>query len=90
MPDILAPSAARNSMSGSVGGDGYDIIQDTSAHTGNWKEIYFFNDTVFAVLTDANGVGTVTTVTFIQGTKITGRFTAITLTSGQVLAIRGA
>ena len=72
-----------------IGQLGWDIIQDTAAHTGSWVKILFLQDTVFAVLTDPSGGGVVTTLTYPQGTEITGNFTAITLTSGQIHATRG-
>ena len=72
-----------------IGQLGWDIIQDTNAHTGSWTKILCLQDTVFAVLTDPNGSGDPTTVIYPQGTEIVGNFTAITLTSGQIHATRG-
>jgi hypothetical protein len=70
---------------------GSQVIYDTAAYIGKWAKILFLDDTVFAVLTDEGGgiTGDVTQVTYPQGKEITGRFTAITLTSGKIHATKG-
>lgn len=72
------------------------VINDTTAVTGRFAGVYVVSDTVFSVLTDsaANTKGRYITAT---GTAVKAgafirpfadcEFTAITLTSGQVVAI---
>lgn len=91
-----SPISAERGQLGSV------IINDTTAVTGNFGEIHCLAATVFALLTSgklADGTTACTTAsdagtlanamgTMAAGTTIKGLFTAITLTSGKVIAYK--
>jgi len=63
------------------------LITDTNAATGNWCAIQIVENTIFATLTGTLTVqGGLVGETLVAGTLIYGNFTAITLTSGCVLA----
>ena len=69
-----------------IGEYGSVLITNTDAVTGNFAQIQILADTVFDTLT-----GTMTAVhgslpTFHDGDWLFGNFTAITLTSGGVIA----
>lgn len=67
---------------------GSTAFADTTARTGTWFAVTVIEDAVFAIITDATRTGTadLTGVTFSAGTTIYGSFTAITLTSGTIIA----
>ena len=78
---------AQQMLARPAGGDGLLTISDTTARTGlNVYAITPVTDTVFAVLTGATGftVTGKTGRTCPAGIPIFGRFTAITLTSGEI------
>ncbi len=67
-----------------------DIIDDTSAHTGNWAAIFALADTTFSTLTDSTiKSGTMAGKTLYAGYLYLGDITAITLSSGTVIAYGG-
>ena len=78
----------------SLGQLGSAFYADTNAHTGDWGIIYCITDCAFTTLTSgklANGTttcmsGTLSSITLKAGMSIYGRFTAITLASGSVIA----
>lgn len=75
------------------GEGGATNIDDTSARTGVWDVIDVITTTTFSVLTEqasqAAAAGTVKTgKAWPAGAKLYGKFTAITLTSGWVVAYR--
>ena len=74
----------------SLGQNGATLESGTTSVTGKFFCIFFIEDTVFASLTnDPAWTGdAITTVTFLAGTYIYGRFTAFQLTSGAVLAYK--
>lgn len=72
-----------------LGQRGWTYIGDTDSHSGVWVKIIFLTDTVFTTLTDANGSGTLTGVTFPAGREIVGNFTVIDLASGSIWALKG-
>ena len=94
---MLSQSAPISAFLGQLGSK---IIYDTTACTGTWGEVYALADAVFTTLisgnlangttmcTTASGAGTLATAvgTLKTGTYIRGYFTAITLTSGTVIA----
>jgi hypothetical protein len=70
------------------GGQGHELIADTSTHTGDWVVIEFLSDTVFASLKGRGLVGTYTGRTFLAGTSMSNGlgYTEIDLASGAILA----
>jgi hypothetical protein len=64
--------------------NGGQVINNTSPVTGNWTEIRVITATVFTTLT--GNVTNVGSTSFPVGAVISGRFTAITLASGSVVA----
>lgn len=80
-----------------LGGKGFEYISNTAAHTPPAGQVYIclhlLTDTIFAAIaTDASApiVGTVTGLTFLAGTVLYGKFSSLTLTSGSLLAYKGA
>lgn len=77
-----------------MGQKGADWIDNTSARTGDWVCVIALVDAVFTTLTPddntpykVNGtVGNLNGKALPKGVAIFGRFTAITLTSGTVVA----
>lgn len=72
------------------GEGGWELISDTVARTGMGVDtIDCIDDTVFAVLTAPGKRATsnaVTGVTFPAGTRLFAHVTALTLTSGRIIA----
>jgi hypothetical protein len=64
--------------------NGGQVINNTSPVTGNWTEIRVITATVFTTLT--GNVTNVGSTSFPVGAVISGRFTAITLASGSIVA----
>lgn len=79
-----------------IGQLGSDFIADTNAHTGDWGIIYCLAACTFTTLTSgvlADGVtavmsGTLNQITLSPGMLIYGRFSAITLASGKIIAYK--
>lgn len=68
----------------------HDYFADTAAHTGyNWNKITAMKDSVFSALTAANITGSLSSMELKAGQSIEGRFTGLTLSSGQVMCRRG-
>lgn len=77
----------------SMGANGADWIDDTEEHIGDWHAITAFQTSVFDALEGeelySNGqLGTFSTRTLPVGMTVYGRFTKITLTSGEVYAVK--
>ena len=77
------------------GQHGSDYYGDTNAHTGTWGRIYCVTACGFTTLTSgvfADGTavmtGTLSGITLVAGQEIRGLFTAITLSSGKVIAYK--
>ena len=69
-----------------LGTNGGDYIADTGAHTGTWNGgIYIVAEATFGVLT-GNVSGA--TTTFPANATIKGKFTAITLSGGSIIAYK--
>lgn len=68
--------------------NGGQVIADTTAVTGNWIEIRVLTTAVFTTLT--GNLTNVGSTSFPAGTVLNGRFTAITLASGSVVAYHTA
>lgn len=64
--------------------NGGQVINNTSPVTGNWTEIRVITATVFTTLT--GNVTNVGSTSFPVGAVLNGRFTAITLASGSIVA----
>jgi hypothetical protein len=64
--------------------NGGQVINNTTPVTGNWTEIRVITATVFTTLT--GNVTNVGSTSFPVGAVISGRFTAITLASGSIVA----
>jgi hypothetical protein len=64
--------------------NGGQVINNTTPVTGNWTEIRVITATVFTTLT--GNVTNVGSTSFPVGAVINGRFTAITLASGSIVA----
>jgi len=73
-----------------LGQNGSDLVEDTTAMTGNWFAIQIIEEAQFATLTDASMTvtGTLGSVTWPAGLLTFGAFTAFTLSSGAVQAYR--
>jgi len=80
-----------DSATGQAGGR---IISDAATHTPDdyivWFAIYIITDTVFDAGTASNLNGTITGITYSAGFTLYGRFTAIQLVSGDVVAYEKA
>jgi len=79
-----------NQLISPLGEHGSTIIEDTEAHAGTWFAIQMIEDTLFAALA-AEGMevhDSIAGLTFKTGMIIFGTFTAITLTSGAVIAYK--
>ena len=66
--------------------NGGQVINNTTPVTGNWTEIRVITATVFTSLTGSPGITNVGSTSFPVGTVLNGRFTAITLASGSIVA----
>lgn len=68
----------------------YGLVYEsgTTALTGVFFKIHCITETTFDTLTGNQSGDAMTGVAFAAGTIIYGRFTAITLTSGSILAYR--
>ena len=66
--------------------DGSELINDTSAHTGNYGSIIFLEDTVFTTLT-GNHTGW-SGVTYPSGLVLNGQFSEIELASGSIIVYK--
>ena len=75
----------RNSTVQQSGEYGGRYESSTTARTGDWTEIQIVTDAIFSLIT-SNITSLPTAVTFSEGTRINGVFTAFTLTSGSVIA----
>lgn len=82
--------------SAALGGFGFEVIDDTAAHAAPagqcFVALHCLTDTVFAAFTataDAPITGTFVGATHDKGFWLFGKFTSITLTSGDVYAYRG-
>jgi hypothetical protein len=64
--------------------NGGQVINNTTPVTGNWTEIRVITATVFTTLT--GNVTNVGSTSFPVGAVLSGRFTAITLASGSIVA----
>jgi len=92
-PNSSDVESIKNKLGISLGENGAELIKDTTAHTGTFKAIQIIGDAVFSVLTSA-GITTDGSVlaigsdygTVSAGVVLYGTFTAITLTSGIVIA----
>jgi len=64
------------------------VINDTTATTGNFGAIQVINDAVFTLLTapEYTNPADLYVITIAAGTVLYGRFTAVTLASGVVIA----
>jgi hypothetical protein len=70
-----------------LGQYGFDWICDTGVEIGKWDALYATTDTIFNTLTGSYTLhGTLPTLA--AGELVRGRFTAITLTSGTLIAYR--
>ncbi len=94
MSSLLQQSASEAILS-QAGLKGGVIITDTSVITGNFRIIQVLADTVFTTLTanhTTNGDSTQSVAadygTLLSGMVIFGKFTAITLASGRVIAYK--
>lgn len=68
------------------GEGGFVRINDTSTHGGVFDSIQANADTVIAALVAPNCSGDLTAIPMPAGAIIQGKFTSITLTSGDVMA----
>jgi len=76
-------------QAGGVGAVGFELITDTSAHTGRFFRLYALEATVVNTATVQNASGnTFSAVPIPAGGAIDGLFTSVTLTSGKVVAYK--
>jgi hypothetical protein len=74
---------------GGAGQVGFELITDTSAHTGRFFRLYALEATVINTATVQNASGnTFSAVPIPAGGAIDGLFTSVTLTSGKVVAYK--
>jgi hypothetical protein len=70
-------------------GAGFELITDTTAHTGRFFRLYALEASVISAATVENGSGnSFTAVPLPAGGSIDGVFTSVTLTSGKVVAYK--
>lgn len=68
---------------------GFDVITDTSAHSGNWGIFHALEDTVISAITFTTPTtGSITGRTIKGGDRVYGYFNSIKLTSGSGIAYR--
>lgn len=78
-----------NEIAGGVGQVGFELITDTSAHTGRFFRLYALEASVINTATVQNASGnTFSAVPIPAGGAIDGLFTSVTLTSGKVVAYK--
>ena len=70
-------------LSGELGGQ---YITDTTAYTGDWICIQAITATTFTTLTSTSITGALASISLAAGATLNGRFSAITLASGSVIA----
>ena len=68
---------------------GFEYISDTAAHTGRFKRLVAFEDSVIASAVVLNQSGnTFTSVPLKAGDSVEAVFTSVTLTSGKIAAYK--
>lgn len=77
--------AANVNIGNLAGQNGGTYIADTADYTGDWFGIYVIANTTFSTLT-SNIANLPNNLSLTAGQAIYGRFTAITLASGSVVA----
>lgn len=94
MASLLEQQSADLTLTG-FGQKGGILLTDTTAITGEFRTIVALTDCVFSVLTTnytKNGTVTATTGadwgTLYEGSMISGKITAVTLTSGKLLLVK--
>ena len=81
----FAVKEAGNLLLGQVG---FEVIDDTSAHAGEYYAIKAVNANA-VIATGVSALGdNLSAVTLLEGDLLYGNFTSITLTSGEVLAYK--
>ena len=70
-------------LSGELGGQ---YITGTGANTGDWICIQAITATTFTTLMSTSITGALASITLAAGATLHGKFTAITLASGSVIA----
>lgn len=82
----------RDIMENSMGYNGAEFISDTVKHTADYMytTLHLLADTVISQIDGGITGNTFTGVVLSEGTILYGRFKSITLTSGKVLAYKGA
>ena len=75
-----------NKIKNLKGESGGVYIADTTVRNGTFDSITALEATVIASLTSSNITGTLTAVPLPAGATLFGEFTAVTLTSGKVVA----
>jgi|TARA_R100000049_G_C1890021_1_gene43417 hypothetical protein len=89
MADIGRYSVKQSGNLG-LGQGGFNSITDANLHSGNWvafKAVH--GDAVIASSTSATGDNLPASMTLSEGDVVYGDFTAVTLTSGKILAYIG-
>jgi hypothetical protein len=80
---------AATEQAGGAGLVGFELITDTSEHTGRFFRLYALEASVVNTATVQNASGnTFSAVPIPAGGAIDGLFTAVTLTSGKVVAYK--
>ncbi|MBT6046644.1 MAG: hypothetical protein HOG49_07475 [Candidatus Scalindua sp.] len=89
MSDIGRYSVKQSGNLG-LGQGGFNSITDTALNTGNWvafKAVH--GDAIIASSTSATGDNLPASMTLSEGDVVYGDFTAVTLSSGKILAYIG-
>lgn len=80
---MIQDDRTQDLLSGEAGGR---FINDTTARTGDWICIQAITATTFTTLTSPSISGSIASITLSAGVTLHGRFTAITLATGSVIA----
>jgi len=80
----------KRALQKTLGRSGFNIINDTEIHNGEWVRITMIESTVFQILsTEENGNELPEALTFHYGVDIYGAFDSIQLVSGAIIAYKG-
>ena len=79
-----------------MGQNGIDVFNDTSAHTGTWRQMVVISDATFTTISSNytlnDGTTALTTAAWAtmakSGTSWPGKYTAVTLSGGAVAMVK--
>lgn len=86
LQSVLAVSdESAASLQSGLGAAGFDVVDDTDPHTGDWVCIHALEDSELSAVTATGSSGSLAGKTLLAGDRIFGPITAVTLTSGTVI-----